>query len=37
MRLDPSLEATCRKELTALEDMQRKKDAQDRERLKKMF
>ena len=35
--LDPSLAAACKKELAALESMEREKDAQDRDRLKNMF
>ena len=37
MELDPSLAAACKKELSALESMEKEKNAQDRDRLKKMF
>ena len=37
MELDPSLAAACKKELAALESMEKEKNAQDRDRLKKMF
>ena len=37
MDLDPSLTTACKKELTALENMEKEKDAQDRSRLKKLF
>jgi AH receptor-interacting protein len=37
MELDPSLIAACKKELRNIEDMEKQKDAEDREKLKKLF
>ena len=35
--LDESLKITCRKELKAIEDLEKAKDEEDKERLKKLF
>jgi len=37
MELDPSLEKAVKKELQVLDDLQRSKDGQDKEKLKGMF
>jgi len=37
MELDQSLESLAKKELTRLEEMQKAKDLQDKEKLKKLF
>ncbi len=35
--LDPSLEAACRKEIKAVEAMEKQKDEADKQKLKNMF
>ena len=37
IELDSNLEATCKKELKKLDDMEKEKNEADKERLKKLF
>ena len=37
MELDPSLEKACRKEIKAIEELEREKDDEDKRKFSKMF